>query len=287
MAIEHDRRESAGITREELAAMLEKYNIGKKPLSKLLGWGETTILLYLKSEEELPDNEYTRRLKNLYTHTTGYIALLNSAQGRISDVAVRRSIEAVRQLFPRTQICEAAEYVMQLNALNRLGLEGEGMSLLRLETILFWSQIVSLCLYGRPVFEDDYVPGRTGMPYRAVEERILSVGCIIPEGLYDETDMFELTITQEQREILAFMVRTFDWYGTTALVELMEAERFRLCGPKGARKRRTASKEMLKKCYGEVFAQSKVRKLKDVEGYLNKRISYVRTHKEALGAGEK
>ena len=73
-----DRQADSGITREELKDMLQKYNIGKKPLSKLLGWGETTILLYLREdEEELPDNEYTRRLKNLYTHTTGFLSLLN------------------------------------------------------------------------------------------------------------------------------------------------------------------------------------------------------------------
>lgn len=279
MGREREKRESAGITRAELAAMLEKYNIGKKPLSKLLGWGETTILLYLREGGELPDNEYTRRLKNLYTHTTGYLALLNSAQGRISDVARRRSLDAVRELFPRTAVFEAAEYIMQLNEINCLGMVGEGMSLLRLQTVLFWSQIISLCLYGRPIFEDDYAPGRSGMPYRAVEDRFQSVGCILPEGLYEETAMFDLSLTQEQREILAYTVRMFDWYGTSALVELMEAERFRLCGPKGARKRRTASKDMLKKCYGEVFMQAKVRKLKDVEGYMQKRINYVRTHK--------
>ena len=34
------------ITKEQLQDLVKKYNIGKKPLSKLLGWGETTVLLY-------------------------------------------------------------------------------------------------------------------------------------------------------------------------------------------------------------------------------------------------
>lgn len=273
-------RQSGAITREELTQMLDKYNIGKKPLSKLLGWGETTILLYLREEGELPDNEYTRRLKNLFENPKGFLALLNSAQGRISDIARRRSLDAIRALYPRTAVFEAAEYVINLHDVDSIGMEGETMSTLRLETILFWSQVISLCLYSEPLFEDDYVPGRTGLPYRAVTERMAGSGCIVPECLYDSPDEFAVVLKDEHKEILEFVTRMFDWYGTAALTELLEAEHFRLCGPKGARKRRTASKEMLRKCYGEVFMQAKVKKLKDVEGYMQKRMSYLRTHKE-------
>lgn len=280
MPRERNRQESAGITRSELQEMLVKYNIGKKPLARLLGWGETTILLYLRDGDELPDNEYTRRLKDLNTHTAGYIALLNNSQGRISELARRRSIEAVRSLLPRTQILEAAEYVMELHEVDSMGRVGESMSLLRLETILFWSQVASLCLYDEPMFDEDYTPGRTGLPFRSIEDRIKAIGCIIPEGLYDEFTVLDCNLTEEQREILTYVTGMFDWYGTAALSELMEAERFRLCGPKGARKRRTASKDMLRKCYGEVFIQAKVKKLRDIDGYMQKRINYIKTHKE-------
>ena len=276
-----DRQAASGITREELKHMLEKYNIGKKPLSKLLGWGETTILLYLREEEEeLPDNEYTRRLKNLYTHTPGYLSLLNSAQGRISSVAKRRSIEAVRELFPTSPIFDASEYVIRYFEEKHPEHVDETMSLLRLQTILFWSQIAALCLDGEPIFEEDYAPGRTGLPYRAVEERMLNAGCIVPKGLYESDNLPPVGLTERQREVLEFVTDMFDWYGTAALSELLEAERFRLCGPQSARKRRVASKEMLKKCYGEVFRQAKVKKMKDIEGYMMKRISFIRNHKE-------
>lgn len=277
MLREKTRHTTGGITREELTNMLEKYNIGKKPLAKLLGWGETTILLYLREdEEELPNNEYTRRLKNLYVNTSGFIALLNNSQGRISDVARRRSMEAVRNLFPNTKIFAAAEYVSELNEISCLGMEGEAMSLLRLETILFWAQVISLCLYDKAIFEEDFMPSRSGMPYRAVEERMQQTGCIVPEGLYDDPGVPASILSDEEKEILKYTLEMFDWYGTGAINALMEAERFRLCGPKGARKRRIASKEMLKRCYGDVFNQAKVRKLKDVELYMQKRINYIR-----------
>ena len=37
------------ITKEQLMDLIKKYKIGKKPLSKLLGWGETTVLLYRRA----------------------------------------------------------------------------------------------------------------------------------------------------------------------------------------------------------------------------------------------
>ena len=139
-----DRQADSGITREELKDMLQKYNIGKKPLSKLLGWGETTILLYLREdEEELPDNEYTRRLKNLYTHTTGFLSLLNSGQNRISSVAKRRSIDAVRQLFPTSPIFDAAEYVVGVHRKLASEFGAESMSLVRLQACRVVSHVAS------------------------------------------------------------------------------------------------------------------------------------------------
>ncbi len=280
MSADSSKKSGDSITREELTGLLDKYDIGKKPLSKLLGWGETTILLYLKDGEELPDNEYTRRLKRLYAYPVEYLELLNSGEDRISSVAKRRSISAVKGLFPRTPIFEAAEYVEGYHDTKIVGNDGEKMSLLRLETILFWSQIVSLCLFDKPLFDDDYVPSRTGLPYRSVQDRVLGYHCLIPEGLYEEKIEDITRFDEGQLEVLRFMTDLFDWFGTSALSALAEAEHYRLCGPRGARKRRSASKDMLKKCYGEVFKQSKVKKLKDVELYMQKRISYVRAHKE-------
>ena len=34
------------ITKKEIEEILIKYNIGKKPLSLVLGWGEVTIIRY-------------------------------------------------------------------------------------------------------------------------------------------------------------------------------------------------------------------------------------------------
>ncbi|MCR5324494.1 MAG: hypothetical protein K6E85_14645 [Lachnospiraceae bacterium] len=262
------------INPEELDLMLKVYNIGKKPLAKLLGWGETTIILY--SKDKFPENEYTIRLKELFNNPAEYARVLLENGSSISNVAYKKSYDAICEYFPLDTITEAALFTISyLEKTNSWpGHDSDGVSLLRLESILFWSQVISISLFGKPLFEEDYQPGRSGFPYRSIEDRVSRYGCIRPDGLYPENNMY--TPTEEEREIIKYVADVFAWYGSRSLNTLAEAEHFRLCGPKSARKRRIVSTDILKKCYSEVFEQAKIKKLKDFEGYIHKRIAFVR-----------
>lgn len=57
-------REQQGIILvSEIKALMERYNIGAKPLAKILGWGEVTILRYLKGQ--IPDHAHSDTLLSL------------------------------------------------------------------------------------------------------------------------------------------------------------------------------------------------------------------------------
>ena len=62
------------------------------------------------------------------------------------------------------------------------------------------------------------------MPYRAVAERMQTMGCIVPDGLYTGPGPRVSSLTDEKKAILAFVTEMFEWYGTSALEELLEAE---------------------------------------------------------------
>ena len=51
------------ITTEKIKNILNKYKIGKKPLSKLLGWGENTLIRYLNGD--IPSKVYSDQLYNI------------------------------------------------------------------------------------------------------------------------------------------------------------------------------------------------------------------------------
>jgi len=51
------------VTKEQIEQILVSYGIGKKPLSLLLGWGETTICRYLDCDT--PSEKYSNVLMEL------------------------------------------------------------------------------------------------------------------------------------------------------------------------------------------------------------------------------
>lgn len=85
------------VAKELISNLLEKYNIGKKPFSLLLGWGETTIIRYLDEESE-PSEKYFNILNEL-KDPEKYLSLLNSNKNNISKVAFQKSLNAVNELL--------------------------------------------------------------------------------------------------------------------------------------------------------------------------------------------
>jgi hypothetical protein len=261
------------LTKEDILIILEQYRIGRKPLAKLLGWGETTVMQYL-SCDIIPDNEYTKKLKKLLDDPGYYRNILIEGKNRITAVAYNKSLAAVDTMFTGSPILECATWACMCMDEKLAGVgkkdccEVGEIGLLRLESVLMWSQIFAIRLLGKPIFEDEFQPGKTMMPYKSVEEdypRLVTLAATSGDSL-----------SQEVKELIAKVNDVFMWYGPAALLALMKAENYRLCGAPGARRRRIVKAETLRKAYSEVFDQAGVRKIKDIESYLQKRIAFIK-----------
>ena len=64
-------------TKQLLLAMMQRYDIGKKPLSRLLGWGDTTVMRYLDGVE--PNREFAARIQELAENPRVFAELLEKA----------------------------------------------------------------------------------------------------------------------------------------------------------------------------------------------------------------
>ena len=91
--IAHDayRKAMGIITIEEMQKILESYNIGARPLSLLLGWGENTIERQMK--HSIPDMEHSDRLKTLLD-PANMTSLLIQNKENISESAFRKATDA-------------------------------------------------------------------------------------------------------------------------------------------------------------------------------------------------
>jgi len=271
------------IDSRQLRELLKKYAIGKKPLSALLGWGETTVLLYCNMEN-IPQNEYSERLYNLYINKEEYLGLLLRNRDKITPVAFRKSLAALHRPILENRILTMAQYVFD-NTRGRI-------TQAQLEVILMWTQILCLKFLDKTAFDDIYQPskGNGNSPYKQLAEAMNNSVFFSFSEAHGKEEMksnikdvaacdTERIIEKDICEIIDYVTEMFSWYGESAFNSLLAAERFRLCGPSQSRIRRSVSNDMLKKIYSEVFEQAKVKKLTDVDGFISKRIDALRKKK--------
>lgn len=92
------RRENGIVPLDIILAIPEKYAIGKRPLSLLLGWGEQTFSRYC--DGDIPTKQYSEILTKIYENPMYYADLLEAGKRNLkSRAAYEKSRKAVDALL--------------------------------------------------------------------------------------------------------------------------------------------------------------------------------------------
>ncbi|WP_029541406.1 type II toxin-antitoxin system antitoxin SocA domain-containing protein [Selenomonas sp. AB3002] len=92
------RKKKGIISLEHIRAIPVRYAIGKRPLSKLLGWGELTFTRYY--EGYMPTRQYSEVLKRLYEDPAFYKEMLERHKELLgSSRSYEKSLKAVEKLL--------------------------------------------------------------------------------------------------------------------------------------------------------------------------------------------
>ena len=95
--IDNAYREKAGIIKvSEIKNIVEQYNTGKRPLSLLLGWGETTLTRYL--DGDIPSKNYSNTLKKVKDDYQYMKHLAQKNKEKVTDKAFNDLINAINNL---------------------------------------------------------------------------------------------------------------------------------------------------------------------------------------------
>ena len=250
------------ICREEILQILEKYNIGRKPLSLLLGWGLTTILRYLNGITPTP--EYSKELLHILKDPSYYLELLTANQARITELAYRKSRQAVQTLLVGSRLSLIAQYII-----NRA--DGD-ISALRVQAILYYSQCFSLALYQRALFEDDCSLHTSAfIPYPTIYQNMRENGCRVLELSSD-------ALPDEDRLLIDQIYNSLEWYGPETIRIVTSFERPALQAKLKRKKKSTASdiigtlsKTVLQDYFSTVLASYNITKPREINSYFNKR----------------
>jgi hypothetical protein len=77
------RQNNGIISLEKILEIPRKYNIGKRPLSLLLGWGEMTFSKYC--EGDMPTKQYSNILLKIYDDPAYYKELLEKNKDNLKS----------------------------------------------------------------------------------------------------------------------------------------------------------------------------------------------------------
>ena len=212
------RTEEEIIKTNEIIDILKKYKIGKKPLAKLLGWGEITLIRYLNGD--VPTKPYSDELYKILLDVNYMEELIEKNKDNITQRAyenVKNAIKEIKQFSfcgnIQSDIELIAEYIIMI---------GKEITPLALQKILYYAQGFYMAFFGDFLFSDDCQAWVHGPVYLKIYEKykIFKSGNIPIYMDYDISDMLD----DEKRELLNVVIKCFGYYNGKALEKMTHYE---------------------------------------------------------------
>ena len=200
-------REAHGlISLEKIHKIRVMYNIGKRVLSSLLGWGEHTFARYY--DGYIPAKHYSDVLEKLYDNPSHYRDILEEGKRSLSEVAYKKSKLAVQKLLSieSTPIMKSAAYLRR---------KKDDLSSYRLQKLLYYIQGVSAAFKPAPLFTDYCEAWANGPVYREVFYKNRE------DAINDD---FADLVSDDEREVIDCVLGCFGRYDGDTLVEFTHNE---------------------------------------------------------------
>ncbi len=160
------RKENGIVSLEKIRAIPERYAIGKRPLSILLGWGEHTFTRY--ADGDTPTRQYSKMLNRLFDDPVYYLSILEENKNRLpSRRSYEKSRKAVEALIDGNRMFGEKIDAVIAYLLNQC----EDITPLALQKSLYYIQGFYYAFYGDFLFSKDCEAWAHGPVYRDVYAR--------------------------------------------------------------------------------------------------------------------
>jgi putative zinc finger/helix-turn-helix YgiT family protein len=212
------RKKEELITVSEIKFILEKYDIGKRPLSLLLGWGEVTLTRYL--DGDIPSKQYSDTLKKILDDSEYMIELLEKNKENITEVAYKRCKASLLKVETNDIIKVSSQNKID-HIVKYLLLSCSDITPLALQKLLYYAQGFYRVFTGEYLFDNDCEAWVHGPVYSSVYHKYKNYGCT-PIEKDNEYDNIELSTVE--KDILDSVIRNFGCYSGKVLEDMTHAE---------------------------------------------------------------
>lgn len=210
------RQKNGIISHEKIMAIPQKYNIGKRPLSLLLGWGEMTYTRYC--DGDMPTKQYSDILQKLYDEPSYYLSLLEENRGNLrSQMAYEKSKRhTVGLLGGRITKVSKVDKVI-----GYLLFQCEDITPLALQKALYYIQGFYHAFMNSYLFTEDCEAWVHGPVYREIYNRYMSYHFDPIEG----NEEFDVSIfTDAEKAVIDSVIQNFCCYSGKILERFTHAE---------------------------------------------------------------
>lgn len=260
------RQKNDLISLEKIIEIPQKYNIGKRPLSLLLGWGEMTFSRYC--DGYLPTSQYSEVLKKIYDEPSYYMQLLESNKENLkSKISYEKSKKTVKEILGEKDYSKSKIDLVIKYLLYRC----EDVTPLALQKILYYVQGFFYAFEEEFIFEEDCEAWVHGPVYREIYYKYSNYRFDPIDGVlnFDESKF-----TTSEKTIIDSVIKNLCCYSGKTLEKLTHMEtpwiKTRDGLPIDAHSNDIISKELIGKYFSAVKNKFCMLTPGDIEVYVKK-----------------
>jgi len=257
------RQKNSIISLESILEIPQKYNIGKRPLSLLLNWGEMTFSRYC--EGDMPTKQYSDVLQKIYNDPGFYLTMLEENKANLkSQLAYEKSKKATLELIvqatsAKSKIDEVISYLL---------FKCEDITPLALQKALYYVQGFYYAFMNTFLFEDDCEAWVHGPVFRDIYNRYSGYHF---DPIGEEKEYNVSVFTDAEKAIIDSVVQYFCCYSGKMLEYFTHSEmpwlKTRGNLPFEAHSNRIISKELIAEYFTAVKQKYNMLVPDDVEDY--------------------
>ncbi|MGO1369095.1 MAG: type II TA system antitoxin MqsA family protein [Senegalia sp. (in: firmicutes)] len=256
------RRSEHLITVYEIEQILNKYNIGKRPISMLLGWGEGTVTRYV--DGDIPSKTYSDILKRILEDKQHYKDILEENKENISDLAYRKSIASIES----KKNSESVKTDKFESAIKYILMHSSEITPLALQKLLYFAQGFKKAFTNEYMFDEDCEAWVHGPVYRNIYERYSSYGC---KPIEEDLCFNNSNLEKNEKELLDYIIHYFGCYSGKVLENMTHAEepwRVTRRGLKNSESSdRAIDKKIIEEYFNDVKEKYKMLNFTDIKDY--------------------
>lgn len=204
------------ITKKDIEEIMSRYNIDKRPLSKLLGLGELTITRYL--DGQLPSQKYSDMLYEILFDEQKLEGYIEKNQNSVSEVTVKKVREAI-QVIRDEKTCKNTVERIALYIVN----VRPGITNLMLQKLLYYIKGLGSAIEGCTIIPDACEAWRYGPVFPTVYEKYKRFADGEISSVLSQADLEDL-LSDKEKDATNYVLETFGIYNVWFLKKLTNIE---------------------------------------------------------------